>query len=100
MDVLLIAYGATTGASRAAALEARKNGIKAGVLQLVTIWPFPDKEVEMLAKRVKSVMVVEMNYAGQVAGEVQKVIGSHVELKRFNKYNGQNISPRDILAAL
>jgi 2-oxoglutarate ferredoxin oxidoreductase subunit alpha len=45
-------------------------------------------------------MVVEMNYAGQVAGEVQKVIGSHVELKRFKKYNGQNISPKDILAAL
>jgi 2-oxoglutarate ferredoxin oxidoreductase subunit alpha len=100
MDVLLIAYGATTGASRAAALEARKKGIKAGVLQLVTIWPFPDKEVEMLAKHVKSVIVVEMNYAGQVAGEVQKVIGSHIALKRVNKYTGQNISPRDILAAL
>jgi 2-oxoglutarate ferredoxin oxidoreductase subunit alpha len=41
-----------------------------------------------------------MNYAGQVAGEVQKVIGSHIALKRVNKYTGQNISPRDILAAL
>ncbi len=100
MDVLLVAYGATTGASRAAALEARENGIKAGVLQLVTLWPFPDKEVEVLAKHVKSVIVVEMNYAGQVAGEVQKVIGPQVELKRVNKYTGQNISPRDILETL
>jgi 2-oxoglutarate ferredoxin oxidoreductase subunit alpha len=100
MDVLLIAYGATTGASRAAALEARKKGIKTGVLQLVTMWPFPDKEVEVLAKHVKSVIVVEMNYAGQVAGEVQKVIGPNVELKRCNKYNGENISPRDILESL
>jgi 2-oxoglutarate ferredoxin oxidoreductase subunit alpha len=100
MDVLFIAYGATTGASKAAALEARKNGIKAGVLQLVTIWPFPDKEVEALAKHVKLVMVVEMNYSGQIAGEVRKVIGPHVELKRCNKYTGQNISPRDILATL
>ena len=100
MDVLLIAYGATTGASRAAAQQARKNGIKAGVLQLITIWPFPDKEIAALAKQVKSVVVVEMNYAGQVAGEVQKVIGSDVELKRVYKYNGQNISPRDILGIL
>jgi 2-oxoglutarate ferredoxin oxidoreductase subunit alpha len=100
IDVLLIAYGATTGASRAAALEARKNGVKAGVLQLVTIWPFPDKEVEALAKQVKSVLVVEMNYAGQVAGEVQKVIGPHMKLKRVNKYTGENISPKDILDSL
>lgn len=100
MDVLLIAYGATTGASRAAALEASKNGIKAGVLQLITIWPFPDREVEVLAKRVKTIVVPEMNYAGQVAGEVQKVIGPGVELKRVNKYNGQIITPQDILKAL
>ena len=100
MDVLLVAFGATTGASRAAARQARENGIKAGVLQLITIWPFPDKEVAALAKHVKSVVVVEMNYAGQVAGEVQKVIGPDVELKRVYKYNGQNISPRDILEIL
>ncbi len=100
MDVLLIAYGATTGASRAAALKARKNGIKAGVLQLVTIWPFPDREVKMLAKRVKKIVVPEMNYAGQVAGEVQKVIEPGVELKKVNKYNGQIITPQDILEAL
>ena len=100
MDVLLVAFGATTGASRAAALEARKNGIKAGVLQLITIWPFPDKEIEALARKVKKVVVSEMNYAGQVAGEVQKIIGPGVELKKVNKYNGQIITPHDILKAL
>jgi 2-oxoglutarate ferredoxin oxidoreductase subunit alpha len=100
MDVLFVAYGATTGASRAAALEARKNGIKAGVLQLITIWPFPDREVAELAKRVKKVVVTEMNYAGQVAGEVKKVIGSDVQLEKVNKYNGQIITPQDILKAL
>ena len=100
MDVLFIAFGATTGASRAAALEARRNGIKAGVLQLVTVWPFPDREVAALAEKVKTVVVTEMNYAGQVAGEVQKVIGTDVELKKVNKFNGQIIMPQDILDVL
>ena len=100
MDVLLIAYGATTGASRAAAQQARKNGIKAGVLQLITIWPFPDKEIKALSRGVKKVVVTEMNYSGQVAGEVQKVIRDDVELKKVNKYNGQIITPQDILSAL
>ena len=100
MDILVIGYGATTGACRAAVKEARKRGLKAGVLQLITIWPFPDKEIEELAKLVKTVVVVEMNYAGQVAGEVRKVIGSEIELKRVNKYNGQIITPQDIIETL
>lgn len=100
MDVLIVAFGATTGASRVAAIEARKRGIKAGVLHLITIWPFPDKEVEELSRKVKKVVVPEMNYSGQVAGEVQKAILSDVELKKVNKYNGQVITPQDILKVL
>jgi len=100
MDVLIVAFGATTGASRVAAREARRKGIRAGVLQLITIWPFPEREVEALAKRVKTIVVPEMNYAGQVAGEVQRVIPPGVDLKRVNKYNGQIITPQEILKAL
>src|SRR5690349_16279900 len=64
MDVLLVTVGATTRSGRAAALEARKRGIKAGVLQLLTVWPFPDREVAALAQRVRTVIVPEMNYSG------------------------------------
>ena len=75
MDVLLVTLGATTRAGRAAALEARAQGIKAGVLQLQTVWPFPDKEVAALARKARMVVVPEMNYSGQVAGEVRKALG-------------------------
>jgi 2-oxoglutarate/2-oxoacid ferredoxin oxidoreductase subunit alpha len=97
MDVLIVALGATTRAGRTAALEARGQGIKAGVLQLQTIWPFPDKEVAALAKNARMVVVPEMNFAGQVAGEVQKVLGRGADLRRVNKYNGTIITPQDIL---
>lgn len=100
MEVLLVAFGATTRAARAAALEARKKGIKAGVLQLITLWPFPDKEVASLGQRAGTVIVPEMNYSGQVAGEVQRVLGSGADLRRVNSYNGQIITPRDILKAI
>jgi 2-oxoglutarate ferredoxin oxidoreductase subunit alpha len=100
MDVLLIAYGATTGASRAAAREARQRGIKAGVLQLITIWPFPEQQVAELAASVSRIVVIEMNYSGQIAGEVQKLIGTNVTIQKVNKYNGQIISPEEILAVL
>jgi 2-oxoglutarate ferredoxin oxidoreductase subunit alpha len=99
-DILLIAFGATTRASRAAALELRKQGVKAGVLQLITIWPFADKEIALLAQRVKTVVVTEMNYSGQVAGEVRKVLGSGADLRRVNSFNGQIITPQDILKVI
>jgi len=97
MDVLLVTLGATTRSGRAAALEARKKGVRAGVLQLLTIWPFPDKEVAALAEKVRTVIVPEMNYSGQIAGEVQRVLGSGSEIRRVNSYNGQIITPQDIL---
>jgi len=100
MDVLVVAFGASTRAARAAALEARKNGIRAGVLQLVTLWPFPDREVASLGQRVRTVIVPEMNYSGQVAGEVQRVLGADVDIRRVNRYNGQIITPQDILQVM
>jgi 2-oxoglutarate ferredoxin oxidoreductase subunit alpha len=99
-EVLLVAFGATTRASRAAALELRKQRVKAGVLQLITLWPFADKEVGRYGGRAKTVVVTEMNYSGQVAGEVQRVLGSGADIRRVNKYNGQIITPQDILKAI
>ncbi len=98
-DVLLIAYGVPTRASRAAALELRRAGVRAGVLQLVTLWPFAENEVRRLGEGARTVVVVEMNYAGQVAGEVRKALGSGADIRRVNKYNGEVITPREILAA-
>ena len=86
-----------TRAARAAARTARQAGIKAGVLQLVTIWPFPDREVFAAARQAKTVVVAEMNYSGQVASEVQRVLGPAADLRQVNKYNGQAITPGEIL---
>ena len=99
-EILLIGYGATARASREAARELRKRGIKAGVLQLVTLWPFADREVGKLGSRAKTVVVTEMNYSGQVAGEVQRVLGSGADIRRVNSFNGQIITPKAILEAI
>ena len=99
-DVLFVAFGATTRASRAAALELRKQEIRAGVLQLITLWPFADGEVAALGSKAKTVIVPEMNYSGQVAGEVQRVLGSGADIRRVNSYNGQIITPQDILKVI
>ncbi|MDD2372358.1 MAG: 2-oxoacid:acceptor oxidoreductase subunit alpha [Syntrophomonadaceae bacterium] len=100
MDILVVTFGATTRAAREAIAAARSQGIKAGVLQLVTVWPLPDLEVARLGQLVKRVVVPEMNYSGQIAAEVQRILGPSVDIRRVNKYNGTIITPQDILNAI
>jgi 2-oxoglutarate ferredoxin oxidoreductase subunit alpha len=70
-EIVIVSYGSTSRTALKAMNEAREAGIKVGSLKLNTIWPFPDKRVAELAKKVKAFIVAEMNY-GQIAFEVER----------------------------
>jgi 2-oxoglutarate ferredoxin oxidoreductase subunit alpha len=53
--------------------QARDRGLKAGLLRLVSLWPFPDKLLEKMAEDTKAVIVAEMNY-GQLVREIERVV--------------------------
>jgi len=71
-EVVVIAYGITSRAALSAIRKARKSGLKAGLLRLITVWPFPEKLVASIARKVKAIIVPEMNY-GQLVREVERV---------------------------
>ena len=52
---------------------ARGRGIPAGLLRLVSIWPFPEDLLRTLARTVDTFIVAEMNL-GQVRLEVERVV--------------------------
>jgi len=70
-EVIVVAYGTTSRSAMSAVREAREKGLRAGLLRLVTLWPFPNKEVSKLAKKVQAIVVPEMNY-GQIVREVER----------------------------
>ena len=74
-EVIVVAYGATARIARSAIDEARKQGLKAGLLRPITLWPFPKKPLAALAKQggVKSFVVVEMSM-GQMIEDVELAI--------------------------
>jgi 2-oxoglutarate ferredoxin oxidoreductase subunit alpha len=74
-DILVIAYGITSRSAATAIKEARKDGIKAGLLRLITLWPFPDNIISEVSSNVKEIIVSEMNY-GQLVREVERASGS------------------------
>jgi 2-oxoglutarate ferredoxin oxidoreductase subunit alpha len=70
-DVVVVAYGIVARAALSAVRKARDAGIKAGLLRLITLWPFPEKHVAKVAKQAKAIVVPEMN-CGQMVREVER----------------------------
>lgn len=93
-DIVVIAYGFTARTSLYAVKHLRKEGVKAGMLRLKTLWPFPEEAVREAGRRVKKVIVPEMNQ-GQVAGEVKKYCSCDVIL--LSQTNGEIIRPETIV---
>lgn len=72
-ELIVVAYGCTARSARRAVVAARERGIKAGLLRLITLWPFPRGRVRELANRVRRFVVAEINL-GQMAREVERHI--------------------------
>ncbi len=99
MDVLVISFGSTARSAKRAVINAREKGVKAGLLRLKTIWPFPDKEIEALYKPVRKIVVAEMNL-GQIAHEVEWATRREKPVVRVNKIDGEPITPIEIYEAI
>ena len=72
-EYAVVAFGGTARTAYEAVANAREKGIKVGMVRLITIWPFADKVIEELARKVKGIMVAELNY-GQVVHEVNVLL--------------------------
>jgi len=97
-EVAVIAYGIASRASISAVRKAREAGVKAGLLRLVTVWPFPEKTVAELANRVKAIVVPEMNY-GQIVREVERA-AKETPVYFLPKLGGEPHKPSEIFEVL
>ncbi len=98
-DVAVIAYGSVTRAAQRAVLDARSKGTRAGLLQLITLFPFPEHLVDKVLKQCTRVLVPEMNM-GQIYREVKRVNQGKTRVKKYNRIDGQFITPDEILGEL
>ena len=98
-EIFVIAYGSVARSALRAVRDARKAGIKAGLLQLVTLFPFPRKSVDTYLRQCRVAVVPEMNL-GQMGREVARVNQSDCRIVKHNKIDGQLITPDEILKHL
>ena len=98
-ETVVIAYGSVARSARHAVLEARRQGLKAGLLRLVTIWPFCRKAVVSALNTCGRVIVPEMNM-GQISREVKRVCAGRAKIVTVNQTLGRLIRPDEILKAI
>jgi len=97
-DIVVCAYGITARIARFAVDRARQEGIKAGFIQLVTLWPFAEKRIRELALKTKTFIVPEIN-RGQIVYEVERCAGG-VRTLLIPHSGGDVHKPEAILEAI
>jgi len=96
---LLISYGSAARSARHVVENRRMRGERLGLLELQTLWPFPEDIVREKCAHAKSVIVVELNM-GQILREVKMAVDEPQKVFLANRIDGVFINPEDILDIL
>ena len=98
-DVVVVSYGITSRVAQKAIDMARQKGIKVGKFRLITAWPFPEKQIAAIAKKVKGIVVAELNL-GQMVREVERAAAGQTKVRLVGHAGGSVHKPEDILKAI
>jgi 2-oxoglutarate ferredoxin oxidoreductase subunit alpha len=98
-EYLFVAYGTSARVCQKAVQQAREQGLKAGLLRPITLFPFPSKRMNELADKVKIILSVEMS-AGQMVDDVIISVNGKVPVFHFGRMGGIVTTPDEVVENL
>lgn len=98
-EVCVVAFGIASRVAKNAVVAARAEGIKAGLIRPITLWPFPKKALSEAADQVKSFLSVELSM-GQMVEDIQLATGCRRPVSLCNRVGGMIPSPDQVLASI
>jgi len=99
-EYMFVAYGSSARIAQKAMQMARKKGIKVGLLRLITLFPFPTKQIQTLCDQgIKGFLAVEMS-AGQMVEDVQLSVNGRAKVAHYGRFGGIVHSPEEVELAL
>ncbi len=98
-DYVIAAYGTIARVAKTAILELRKEGIKAGLIRPITLWPFPTAAFEKAAETAKGFLSVEMSM-GQMVEDVRLAVNGKKPVEFFGRTGGIVPTPDEICDAI
>jgi 2-oxoglutarate ferredoxin oxidoreductase subunit alpha len=96
-EIAVVAYGASARSALHAVKLARSRGIKAGLLRLITPWPFPQDTLRKLGEQVSVILVPEINL-GQMVHPIREFAKCSVDF--LPSVPGTLADPDHILRAI
>ena len=94
--IVVVAYGTMARIARTAVRMARNQGIKLGLVQPITLWPFPYAPLRALSSQVSTILTVEMS-AGQMVEDVRLAVCDRAKTPFYGELGGLVPTPKDIL---
>ena len=98
-EYLFVAYGSCARICQKTVKLAREKGIKAGLLRLITLFPFPTEKIAELTGQMKGILTVELS-SGQMIEDVRLAAEGRVKVALHNRMGGMVPSPEEVLDAL
>ena len=98
-DIVIVAFGIAARVSKNAIVEARKKGIKVGLIRPITLWPFPKEALLKASKTAKAFISVELNM-GQMIEDVKLAINCSRPVYFVGRTGGMIPSPEEVLAKI
>ena len=98
-EYCVVAFGIAARVAKNAIVEARKKGIKVGMVRPITIWPFPKKAMAKAADHCVSLLSVELNM-GQMIDDIRLAIECRRPVSLCNRTGGLIPSPGEVLAKI
>jgi 2-oxoglutarate ferredoxin oxidoreductase subunit alpha len=98
-DIVLVAFGIAARISKNAVVEARKQGLKVGLIRPITLWPFPSEVLKKTAERVKGFVSVELSM-GQMIEDVKLATECKKPVRLCNRTGGMIVSPEEVVESV
>ncbi len=95
-EAIIVTYGISVRPALMAVELAKREGIRLGLIKLLTAWPFPEEQIREAAKRVPLLVVPEINY-GQMSREVERCAAGRARTVLIPHAGGAIHTPAEIL---
>lgn len=95
-EIIFVAYGSTARIVKESIEMLRQEGVRAGLIRPISLWPFPMEAFEQLGSSVKNLISVELS-KGQMIQDVRLASAGRWPVSLIHKIGGILLSPQDIV---
>lgn len=95
-QLIIVAFGIAARIASSAVKRLRRNGKKVGIFRPITLFPFPEKEIEGIACEGRKFLTIELN-AGQMVEDVRLSVKGRSEVYFYGRPGGAIMTPEEIM---